>query len=264
MFIIYVVLSCVLLFNNNPYQQHVYMTSAGKFASSLYEWRNGVTSYFHLRDINEDLHHRNAQLELDVIGLREQVRQLQLLQYADTMTIEPELKQYSFKIAHVINNSFTRPRNYVTIDKGAVDGIEIDMGVLDQNGVVGIVCVVSENNARIMSILNPDWKLSCKIKGSDNIGSLAWDGKDYEIATLEELPRHAIINVGDTIVTSGNSSAFPEGIPVGTIISHYSENDDNFRALKIKLLCDFTKLGTVRVVGNSMRDEIKKLEKSDR
>lgn len=259
-FIIYVVISCVLLFQNNPYQHHIYLTSAGKLSSTLYEWRNGFTSYFHLKDINEDLVKHNASLELEVISLRNKVRQLQHEQYADTMHAIPSLSQYEFIIAHVINNSITQSHNFITIDKGLADGVQTEMGVLDHNGVVGIVNIAGENNSRIISILNPDLRLSCKIKGSDNFGSLVWDGKSHEIAILEELPRHAIVNTGDTIVTSGYSSVFPEGIPVGTVISREDEDDDNFFALKIKLLADFARLGTIKIVKNNMKDEIKSIE----
>ncbi len=259
-FIIYVVISCVLLFQNNPYQHHIYLTSAGKLSSTLYEWRNGFTSYFHLKDINEDLVKHNASLELEVISLRNKVRQLQQEQYADTMHVIPSFSQYEFIIAHVINNSITQSHNFITIDKGLADGVQTEMGVLDHNGVVGIVNIAGENNSRIISILNPDLRLSCKIKGSDNFGSLVWDGESHEKAILEELPRHAVVNTGDTIVTSGYSSVFPEGIPVGTVISREDEDDDNFFALKIKLLADFARLGTIKIVKNNMKDEIKSIE----
>ncbi len=149
-FIIYVVISCILLFNNNPYQHHIYLSSASKLSSTIYGWKSGVTSYFHLKDINEDLHNRNTLLEQEVIGLRNKLREYQDSAYADTMAIAPELSQYNFRIAHVINNSISRPHNYITIDKGTADGVASEMGVFDQNGVIGIVNIVGENNARVI------------------------------------------------------------------------------------------------------------------
>ena len=77
---------------------------------------------------------------------------------------------------------------------------------------------------------------------------------------LEELPRHVPFNIGDTIVTSGYSVVFPEGIPVGTIITQTKDEDDNFYTLQIKLLTDFTTLSTVRVIENAFRDEINRIE----
>lgn len=262
-FAFYVVLSCVLLFQNNPYQHYVYLTSAGDIASSVFNTTNNVTSYFHLKDINEDLQHRNASLELEVISLRNQLRQFKDIAYADSMTIPKALSNYDFIIAHVINNSISHPYNYITIEKGRLDSVKPEMGVVDQNGVVGIVNVVGDHTARIISILNPNLRLSCKVKGSDYFGSLVWDGKSPYHAVLEEMPRHVKFNLGDTIITSGYSAVFPEGIPVGIIKDHEKEHNDNFYSLRIELLTDFTKLSTVRVISNSLRPELQRLEAED-
>lgn len=259
-FTFYVIISCVLLFDRNPYHHHVYMTSAGKLASTVYEEANAFTSYFHLRDINEDLQRRNASLEAEVIGLRHQLRSYKEASYADSMTVTEVLNPYSFIIAHVINNSITRPYNYITIEKGELDGIKPEMGVVDQNGVVGVVNIVATHSSRIISLLNPNFRLSCRVKGSDSFGSLVWDGRTYEEAVLEELPKHTVFKQGDTIVTSGYSAVFPEGIPVGTVIGKARDANDNFFTLRVKLLTDFSQLSTVRIISNELKEEIIKVE----
>ncbi len=237
------------------------MTSAGQLAASVYDTSNSVTSYFNLHDINEDLQRRNASLESEVIALRKKVGSLEEIVYADTMTVVEALSPYSFIIGHVINNSISRPYNYITIEKGAADGVKPEMGVVDQNGVVGIVNVVGEHYSRVISLLNPNFRLSCKLKGSDVFGSLVWDGKSPEQALLEELPKHTVYHRGDTIVTSGYSAVFPEGIPVGTVINAARGADDNFFTLRIKLLTDFSQLSTVRVINHGFIEEIKEVEK---
>ncbi|MCF0214181.1 MAG: rod shape-determining protein MreC, partial [Muribaculaceae bacterium] len=65
---------------------------------------------------------------------------------------------------------------------------------------------------------------------------------------------------GDTIVTSGYSSAFPEGVPVGTVIAASDEADENFYKLRIKLFTDFSTLSTVRVVADNLAEELKEIE----
>lgn len=259
-FLIYFTLSLVLLVRNNPYQHHVYTTSAGMVTASVYDAANSVTSYFNLHDINEDLQRRNADLEKEVIALRKQVDRLEERVYADTMTLVEPLQPFSFIIAHVINNSISRPYNYITVEKGTIDGVAPEMGVVDQNGVVGVVNVVSEHYARIISLLNPQFRLSCKLKGSDVFGSLVWDGGSPEEALLEELPKHTVYEPGDTIVTSGYSSVFPEGIPVGTIKSADRGVDDNFFTLRIKLFTDFSRLSTVRIISNDNIEEVQTVE----
>ncbi len=262
-FLFYVVVSCILLFQFNPYQHYVYLTSANRGSATVYDGGSNVTSYFYLRDINEDLQSRNAQLEMEVVNLKNKVRDYATRLYADSVPVPEAVADYDFIMANVISNSISKPLNYITINKGTIDGIKPEMGVVDQNGVVGIVNVVGQHSARIISLLNPHLRLSCKVKGSDYFGSLVWDGNDPAEAILEEMPRHVKFKKGDTIVTSGYSSVFPEGIPVGTIEAQKKEYNDNFYSLRIKLLTDFGKLSTVRAIKNNLKDELKALEKEE-
>lgn len=261
---LYTTLSCWLLMSHNPYQHHVFLTSAGAVASSVYNVQSGVSSYFDLREINEDLNSRNAVLQREILALRSQLQRMNEQLQADTMHLFEPVSNFDFAVAHVIKNSIARPHNYITINRGSDDGILPEMGVIDQNGVVGIVNVVDRHSARLISLLNPDFRLSCKIKGSDNFGSLVWDGADPTVAMLEELPRHTVYHAGDTIVTSGYSAVFPEGLPVGYVIADGKTHNENFFTLKVRLATDFTTLSNVQVVLNKQRAELDSLEKADR
>ena len=260
LFTVYAVIGCILLFNSNPYQHSVYLTSANSISTGVYNAATGVTSYFNLRNINEDLQRRNSDLELELLALKQQMLQFHDMEYAQTHPVDSALQRYNFILAHVINNSVHRPHNYITIQKGALDGIKPDMGVVDQNGVVGKVNVVGPHSARIISLLNNNLRLSCKVKSSNTVGSLVWDGDDYRVALLEEIPRHATFNKGDTIITSGYSTSFPEGIPVGVILGEKKGHDDNFHTLMVKLFTDFSKLSTVRIIVDNMAEELKVIE----
>lgn len=250
----------MLLFNSDPYRHHLWTTSAGSIASTIYSTSNNVTSYFDLRETNEDLNRRNATLEQQVVALRQQVEQLKEQQYTDTLVPDSGVSLFKFKVAHVINNSVVHPHNYLTINKGSNDGIKPEMGVINQNGVVGIVSVVGANASRVISLLNPNFRLSCKIKGSETFGSLVWDGKSPEYALLEELPRHTKFSPGDTVVTSGFSAVFPAGLPVGSVVADGKKHQENFFTLKIKLFSDFTSLSNVQVIQNDRREELKSLQ----
>lgn len=259
-FLFYVVLGCYLLFTRNPFQHHVYLTSANAVASGIYEVTGNVTSYVGLRDINDDLQRRNAALEAEVVMLRQQNKRLcqEILQ--DSLRSLDSIGRFEFVIASVINNSVIRPYNYITIDKGTADGIGPEMGVMDQNGVVGVTNVASDHHTRVISLLNPNFRLSCKLRGNSAFGSLVWDGKNPSEALLEELPKQVKFRQGDTIITSGYSAMFPEGIPVGTVIGSTRGEDDNFHTLRIRLLTDFTTLSTVKVISNRDIVEIKEVE----
>lgn len=263
-FAFYVSISCVLLLKTNPYQHHVYLTSANAVSTAVYGLIYNVTGYFHLHQINEDLHERNAMLEMEVINLRNEVDMLRLSLPDSTQIPSTVEHPFEFTMAHVISNSISQTTNYITINRGSNDGIEPEMGVIDQNGVVGIVNVVAPHSARIISLLNPNLRLSCKVKNNDAFGSLVWDTQDPYHAVLEEMPRHVQFQRGDTIVTSGYSSVFPEGIIVGTVEEQIRDKNDNFFSLRVKLTTDFTKLSTVRVIRNNLREELDQLETQER
>ena len=116
LFCVYVVVSCIFLFQSNPYQHSVYLTSANAVTSGIYELSNNVTSYFNLRDINEDLQSRNVQLEKDLLALKARVQYYEELDYARNLPSDSVLQRYDFIIAHVINNSVHRSHNYVPIN----------------------------------------------------------------------------------------------------------------------------------------------------
>lgn len=259
-FLLFAGISCFMLFRGNPYQQAVFLTSAGRVSSGVYSVASGITGYFHLRTINEDLQERLARLELENLNLRRRMQRVDEQLYADSVKPDSALAPYEFIIARVINNSIVRPNNFITLDRGAADGIAPEMGVVDRNGIVGIVNVTGPHTSRIISLLNSDLRISCKVKGSDAFGSLVWDGRSPRQAVLEELPRHVEFSPGDTIITSGFSAVFPEGIPVGTVVEQMRDADDNFYSLRIDLLTDFATLSTVRVIRNFSKDEIEAVE----
>ncbi len=262
-FAFYVIISSILLFNNNPYQQHVYLTSAGAVSSTVYGITNSITSYFNLHDNNEDLNRRNAELQDEVLRLQTRLMRLEEATAVKSPVLSDSLDQYRIVTAHVINNSVIRPNNYITINRGSADGIAPEMGVIDQNGVVGVVNVVGEHNSRLISLLNPHFRLSCRLRTGDSFGSLVWDGADPRYALLEELPRHTVAHKGDTVITSGFSTVFPAGIPVGIVESEDKEHNQNFFTLKVRLLSDFSALNNVQVIINNQAAEIRRVEEAN-
>lgn len=258
-FAFYAVVSLLLLFSRNPYQHSVFLTSASTVGSTVHECVASVTDYFDLKDINHDLEGRNAALEMEVIALREQLNAMQM-EYGKNAQIQAAVRKYETIGAHVISNSLSAPNNYITINRGSAEGLEPEMGVVDHNGVVGVVNVVGRHAARVISLLNPDMKLSCKLRATDYFGTMTWDGHDPEHAVLKELPKHGEYNVGDTVITSGYSAIFPEGIIVGTVEKKI-KNTDSFASLVVKLATNFSQLSDVRVIKNPARAEMKELDR---
>ena len=260
LFILLEVISFALLFRFNNYQGSAFFTSSNQLAGMVYEAANNVTGYFHLKSINDDLVQKNVELELQMERLRSALMELT----ADSAGLEKmksdALNGYDIYRADVINNSLTHVDNYITIDKGENDGIRPEMGVINGNGVVGIVYQTSANYSVVIPILNSKSSISCKIKRSDYFGFLKWDGGSSECATVKDMPRHSLFSLGDTIVTSGHSAVFPGGIPIGTVEDMSDSHDGLSYLLKVKLFTDFGRLNDVRVIAQKGQEEQIELE----
>ena len=260
LFILLEVISFVLLFRFNHYQHSVYFSSANAVAGKVYEVSGGITSYFHLKSVNEDLLDRIMELEQQNHNLEDALgRHLSDSTELNSIRNLPNTDYQVFK-ARVINNSLNLVDNYITLNRGSKDGLRPEMGVVDGNGVVGIVYDTSSNYSRVISVLNSKSSISCKIVGSEYFGYLKWEYGDSRYAYLKDLPRHAEFNLGDTVVTSGYSTVFPEGIMIGTVDDMADSNDGLSYLLKVKLATDFGKVSEVRVIARTGQHEQKELE----
>lgn len=260
-FTIYVTISIVLLVVNHNYQQSIYLSSANIVTGTVYDSWSAVTGYFHLRSINESLQQRNAELQNEVLNLENQLMQMRAIVNDSIPT--PTIERFDYIAGRVINNNTRNPKNFFTIDRGSLDGVVTGMGVVDQNGVVGIVNVTGPHMSRVISLLNETQRFSVKLKDKPFYGSLVWKGSDPNTAYVEEIPRHAVYEIGDTIVTSGFSTSFPEGIPTGIILSRVHSKDDSFFTFKVRLASDFRTLSSVRVIKDIYKNEIDSLSSFD-
>lgn len=252
-------ISLYLLFNNNNYQQSALFSTANRLNGWLFTMEESVLGYFNLRENNNVLLKQNNDLELEVSRLKSALRQ-----FTDSTKI-PQLKikeseEYSLIPARVIKNSVTRQRNFITLNVGKADGVKPEMGVANAEGIVGVVSLVSEHFSIVIPVLNRDQRFSCKLKNMNASGSLTWDGFDRRFATLEEIPPYISVSKGDTIVTSGFSAVFPEGLMVGTVEDYKISDDANYLSLKIRLATHFAAISNVRVINYKHKVEMNQLQ----
>jgi rod shape-determining protein MreC len=261
--IILIAFSIFLVFKHNSYQRSVYLSSANKVSSQLYGVSNNVTSFFSLKRENNELLNRTAELEAKVQLLKKQIVTL----IGDTNTINAFTldsivpAQFEFIPADVVNISISKLNNYITVDKGSLDGVRPDMGVISTAGVVGVVRNVSKHSAVIIPIINSKFRLGAKLRNSENFGSIAWDGRNADEAQLREVPKHELFAVGDTVVT-GFSRIFPEGIIVGFTKEIGISPDDNFNTFNINLATNFHTLQHVLIIDDKYHRERTALETS--
>ena len=247
--------SFVLLFQFNSYQGSVWFSSANAVTGKLYETSSEIESYFQLSKINSELTQRNLYLEQRLHKLEKKIGDSAADSTMGKSLLVKSLQPYRLIPAKVISMTAGRLDNLITINKGEVDGIKKDMGVVCGTGVVGIVYLTSKHYSIVIPILNSQSNISCVIQGRGYFGYLHWTGGDVSQAYVDDVPRHAHFRLYDNVVTSGYSSVFPAGIIVGKILHVYNSADQMSYRLRVKLSTDFGKLRDVCVVDNSALSE---------
>ena len=249
LFVTLEVVSLVLLFQYNHYQNSVWSSSANVVVGKIYEWGSALDSYFSLKKVNENLTLRNFYLERQVSQLRRLYQESQETQSKEERKALADMSQYSLVPAKVISNATNTPDNLMTIDKGSKDGIEEGMGVVCGAGIVGITYLTSTHYTVVIPVLNSrSSRISCAIRGHGYFGVLRWYGGDSRYAFVEGIPRHARFKRGDWVETNGYSSIFPEGVLVGKIVEVYNSRDGLSYKLKVQLSTNFGNLRDVVVV----------------
>jgi len=250
------VLCSWLIIENNTYQGAKYFNSSNRLAANILQTTNSVTAYFNLKNSNEDLVAENAELKTELRRLNQSLFNPEI----DIVSDFTILNKYAYQRAKVINNSTRRFNNYITIDRGALDGIEPDMAVIGNDGVVGKVKATSDHFSVITSILHSDVLISSRIKRTGDLCTTKWGGKDPTLADVLYVPLHVSVEEGDTIVTSGFNAVFPEEIPVGVIKTFKAEDDDQFYDIDMELASDLNNLSYVYIVKNRLKIEQDSLE----
>ena len=253
-FILLETVAIYLIYSNSSYHNIKISNSAAAFEGSFLKRVERATGYFSLRHTNSDLVRENFELRKQ-LGLNGKERNGANDLYSETA----DTSVYEIISAIVVNQTVNRQKNFITLDRGADDGIEEGMAVVGPDGVVGIVTGVSNNYSVVISLLNIDFRLSTRFSNSGYFGSLVWDGSSPEMATLNDIPHHVTPKAGDTVETSGYSSIFPPGIMIGTIESYDSRRGD-FLSITVRLSTSFGSLHNVYVIGSNHKKEIKELE----
>ena len=246
-----------LLVRNNPYHSAAYFHTSSAVIGSIYQIRTSITQYFNLPEVNQELANDNALL-------RELIAKSQVpvvvSSVEDSLALTKNEYDHTFLSAKVINNSIQLSHNYLTINKGSSNGVEPGMGVISANGIVGKVMSVSDHYATVASLLNKDVFVSSYLKRNNTFCSVNWDGSSNLDTKLKFVPRHIQLERGDTIVTSGYSSIFPENILIGFIDDYSLTENDSWYDIDVRLSNDFSSLVYVYVVKNPNREERIELE----
>ncbi len=236
----------ILIIQNNRFQSAAFFNSSNFLSASVLDLSTTIRHYFYLEEINQSLAEENSLLRT----LLEQNQ----VSFSDSIEVD-SVKQFEFITAKVINNSTKWQNNSLTINKGITSGVEQEMGVLGSGGVVGKVRYVNKKFGVITSLLHTKFTISSHIKEKVELCTIEWDGIDPNQVQVKYVPRHHIIEVGDSVLTSGYNSIFPANVPIAVVSEVNLNPDETFYQLKAELVNDFSNLSYVHIVVNKYKYE---------
>ncbi len=257
LFLLLEFISFWLLVRTNPYQSAAFFHSSNRLTGTLYNSRANIAGYLDLKKVNQRLAQDNAELR-ELIAQRQ--APVLVTEHLDSAMIPDVPTRYRYLAAKVINNSTRNFHNFVTINRGRRHGVEVDMGVISDRGVIGKVMAVSDRFAVVVSLLNTEMLISARIKRNNTLCTINWDGLSAIETPLLYVPRHVNVEQGDTIITSGYNSIFPDNILIGTVKTKSLESNATFFDIRVALSEDFYKLNYVYVVRNPVQVERDELE----
>ena len=254
LFLLLLTIGLSMTMRGNMHQRAEWISNSNAAVGKVYGWRKGVMEFANLRQNNLDL---NAALA------RERARNTSVVVDRDSGTIKVDTVRqlrYRFRSAQVINSTTHKAKNFLTLDKGTLDGVERNMGVIGANGIVGVVREASPHFASVISVLNEDHMASAQLQGTKHFGLLRWNTSDPYTVSLADIDKHVPVHKGDTVVTRGSEGVYPPGILIGVVDSVGRDPGIPFHVITVRLSEDLTRADHVQVVSDLMRTERDSLE----
>ena len=205
------------------------------------------TSVSDLKQENEELKQKNSELE-------QSLRELEIIKSENAtlkeyVNLTDKYKEYSTIPAYIINKNISNYNNLFVINVGTEDGIEVNMTVIADKGLVGHVVSVSENTAKVQTIIDTSSNVSATISTSRD--SIICSGiLNQKKLKATYIPTDANLIMGDSIETSGMGGIYPKGIHIGTIEQIVNTGNITDRYAVIEPAVDFDTVETVLVIKN--------------
>ena len=202
----------------------------------------GNNSFFsdveHLKAENEDLKKKNSELE-------QSLREYEILKAENE-----KYKEYSTVPGYVINRDISNYSNTIIINVGKNDGIEPNMTVISDRGLVGHILSVTDTTAKVQTIIDTASSVSSTMSTTRDTIIVSGTLDDKSMLKATYIPTEATLVQGDNVETSGLGGIYPKGIHIGTISQIVNTKNITDRYAMINPAVDFSKLETVLVITN--------------
>lgn len=253
-----VILTVIVIISNIKIEDVSYVESGiGKLVmpiqnglTYLKNWISGNNDFFtdisNLSEENEKLKQKNSELE-------QSLRELEIIKSENAtlkeyVNLKDKYTEYTTVPAYVIQKDISNYSDTIIINIGSKDGMEVNMPVISDQGLVGHIISVTDTTAKVQTIVDTANTMSCVITTSRDMmiarGTLSQD------STLKAtfIPTEATILEGDKVETSGLGGIYPKGIHIGTIKQVVNTKNITDRYAMIETAVDFSKLETVLVI----------------
>ena len=246
-----------MLFNFNRFHNASYLSTTYEISGRINLRYNNLQSYFSLKAENDKLREQNVVLLNQLKADFQSPEQGYKIVNGDSQTLGN--RKYLYLSAKVINSSVNAQSNYITLYRGANQGVEKDMGVIGAEGVIGRVVDVSPNMSIVMCIIHRKSSVVAQIKNAGGLGEIIWDGKDPRFVTLIKIAKSIEVKKGDTVVTSPYSGIFPPGQPIGYVNYVGTDENTNTYLLKVETAINFYTIQHAYLVKSLLKTELDSL-----
>ena len=223
-------------------------TGVNKVGTGIY---NELTDFTRLKGAlseNEQLKNQIAQLTEDNNRLQAERSELERLR--ELYQLDQEYMQYDKIGARVIARDSEKWFQVFRINKGSADGVKVDMNVVADGGLVGIVTDVGANYATVRSIIDDSSRVSAMPVDSEYSCIVAGDLTQYEQGRLRitDFSKDEVVQDGDQIVTSNISTKFLPGILIGYAVDVTVDSEHLTQSGYLIPVVDFDNLQEVFVI----------------
>ena len=163
---------------------------------------------------------------------------------------------YKVVAAKVINRGSSATfKQTVTIDVGSSSGIEKNMTVISDSGLVGVVKSVTSSSAIVLLMSDPTFKIGVRIAGTQSIGVVSGQGGNSYL--LQLLDATGEIKKGDVLVARGSQDGKPfvPGVPVGTVTTVQSNASSITQNADVVGISNLERIGVVAVVTSPPKND---------
>lgn len=173
-----------------------------------------------VRDYRQALN-TNTYLQRQNVLLQDELSRLRAIQQENRelrrMLAFREVYEFELQPVLVVGKHLHGLNNFLTIDAGTADSLEVGMALVTSDGLAGRLVLTSSHYSQVMPYYNSLFRVSARIQQNQAVGIVSWTGDQYGELVMDFVPNTIRVDSGFVVETSGSGNRFPAGIPIGVV-----------------------------------------------